>query len=246
MTIYATTAECDPRDFRESLLGFHCFTGCDTVSALCGKGKIKPLHIMRNNLEYIMLFRSLGQSWDISQDVLKGLEKFVCNLIGSKIGDVNEMRYKMYCTKKAELSCDILPPCFSSLKQHILRSNYQTKIWRLPLVSNPEIPSPDVHGWYFDERGELAIRWMDCRPAPDEILELVSCDCKKKCIESSCICIQLGFRCTDACTFTNCSNVSSDGIEINKNIMDYNDCDVDEDTDSDEDEEEDFEMSLFY
>ena len=87
---------------------------------------------------------------------------------------------------------------------------------------------------------------MDCRPAPDEILELVSYDCKKKCIESSCICIQLGFRCTDACTFTNCSNVSSDGMEINKNIMDYNDCDVDEDTDSDEDEEEDFEMFLFY
>ena len=86
----------------ESLLGFHCFTGCDTVSAFCGKGKIKPLHIMRNNLEYIMLFRSLGQSWDISQDVLKGLEKFVCNLYGSKIGDVNEMRYKMYCTKKAD------------------------------------------------------------------------------------------------------------------------------------------------
>ena len=76
-----------------------------------------------------MLFRSLGQSWDISQDVLKGLKKFVCNLYGSNIGDVNEMRYKMYCTKKAELSCDLLPPSFSSLKQHILRSNYQTKIW---------------------------------------------------------------------------------------------------------------------
>ena len=48
------------------------------------------------------------------------------------------------------------------------------EIWRLSLVSNPEIPSPDGHGWYFDERGELAIRWIDCRPALDEILELVS------------------------------------------------------------------------
>jgi hypothetical protein len=121
--------------------------------------------------------------------VVKGWEKFVCNLHGSKIGDVNETRYKMYCTRKAELSCELLPPCFSSLKQNILRSNYQTKIWRLSLASNPDIPSPDGHGWYFDERGELAIRWMDCRPAPVEILELVSCDCKKKCIESSCICI---------------------------------------------------------
>ena len=100
----------------------------------------------------------------------------------------------MYCTRKAELSCELFHPCFSSLRQHISRSNYQTKIWRLSLASNPEIPSPDGHGWYFDERGELEIRWMDCRPAPDEILELVSCDCKKKCIESSCICIQLGFR----------------------------------------------------
>ena len=35
-------AECNPTYIRESLLGFHCFTGCDTVSAFCGKGKIKP------------------------------------------------------------------------------------------------------------------------------------------------------------------------------------------------------------
>ena len=84
----------------------------------------------------------------------------------------------MYCAKKAELSCEFLPPCLSALNQHILRANYQTKVWRNSLVARPITPSPDSHGWKINE-GSLTIIWMDCKPAPDEVLELVTCDCKK-------------------------------------------------------------------
>ena len=74
----------------------------------------------------------------------------------------------------------------------------------------PEIPTPDGHGWYFADDAELEIKWMDCNPAPDEILEVVICDCKKKCVQTSCSCMQLGFSCTDACSLVNCSNTSDD------------------------------------
>ncbi|MCH2406132.1 MAG: hypothetical protein MK200_08070 [Nitrosopumilus sp.] len=230
--------QCDETVFLESLVGLHCFTGCDTVSAFSGKGKAKPLNLMKNHLEYILLFQALGQSWTISEDLVKGLEKFVCHLYGSKTNDVNKLRYKMYCSRKAELSCELLPPCFSSLNQHILRANYQTKIWRSSLIPNPAVPSPEGHGWYLNENNELAIKWMDCRPAPDEILELVTCDCKKKCVDISCVCMQFGFCCTDACSLTNCSNSSNERVEIYNHNVNLEDCNEDEDSDIDEDDEE--------
>lgn len=38
-------------EFCSALIGFHIFTGWDTCSAFKGKGKIKPLNLMRSNHE---------------------------------------------------------------------------------------------------------------------------------------------------------------------------------------------------
>ena len=49
---------------KESLLsvfaGFHSFTGCDTVSAFAGRGKIKPLMLMMKSKDYVEMFASFG------------------------------------------------------------------------------------------------------------------------------------------------------------------------------------------
>ena len=49
---------------KESLLsafaGFHSFTGCDTVSAFAGRGKIKPLMLMMKTNDYVEMFASFG------------------------------------------------------------------------------------------------------------------------------------------------------------------------------------------
>ena len=37
----------------KTLTGLHAFTGCDTVSAFYGKGKIKPLKIMPISFNYL-------------------------------------------------------------------------------------------------------------------------------------------------------------------------------------------------
>ena len=36
----------------DSLIGFHCFTECDTVTAVSGKEKIGPFKVMMNSEEY--------------------------------------------------------------------------------------------------------------------------------------------------------------------------------------------------
>ena len=39
-------------------------------------------------------------------------------------------------------------------------------------------PSPDGFGWKVDDDG-INVTWMAQKPAPDGILDLVSCGCKK-------------------------------------------------------------------
>ena len=78
--------------------------------------------------------------------------------------DVNKLRYKIYCSKRGQISCVNLPPCHSAFIEHCKRANYQTRIWRLATISTSNIPSPVNHGWKYesskDESEHLAIKWM--------------------------------------------------------------------------------------
>ena len=60
-----------------SLIGLHCFTGCDTVSAFAGKGKIKPFNLMKTNADYVDIFASLGNYGFVDDLLYERIEKFV-------------------------------------------------------------------------------------------------------------------------------------------------------------------------
>ena len=73
------------------------------------------------------------------------------------------------------------------------------------MEANPEIPEPEGHGWKLDE-GKLVIDWMRNRPAPDAVLEFLSCSYTCTCVSPACVCIVNGLRWTDMCrqsTFKN-------------------------------------------
>lgn len=40
------------QNVRSALLGLHSFTGCDSVSAFAGTGKVKPFEMLINKKEY--------------------------------------------------------------------------------------------------------------------------------------------------------------------------------------------------
>ena len=199
----------DEQTFQMALLGYHSFTGCDTTSCFAGRGKVRPLNIMASNERYLRTFSSLGNEPTVSDDAIDVLGTFVCEMYGEKPRanedmSVDLVRYKMYCRKGGKISYDCLPPCRNVLVQHIRRSHYQARIWRQCLTPyiNPDDPT-DQHGWCLNDN-MIDIVWMTCNPAPDEVLELVSCSCKT--CNEECPCIQLGFICTDACTCTHCEN----------------------------------------
>ena len=92
------------------------------------------------------------------------------------------MRYKKCCGKQFPNPTRILPTK-DELNQHIIRSNYQTLIWKTSLEVDPQIPQPDGYGSDLED-GCLRIHWMDNQLAPEEILEMVDCNCQKaKCVD---------------------------------------------------------------
>ena len=61
--------------------------------------------------------------------------------------------------------------------------------------------------------GFLEVQWMNYQPAPDAILELMSCMCSNECSERSCPCIRNVMKYTDMCKLQNYSTCTGDNDE---------------------------------
>ena len=79
-----------------ALPGLHAFTGCDSVSAFFGKGKLAALKIVRRNKSFQNLFQEIGMRWEPSDDLLVKLQEFTCIMYTSSPGtsNFNELRYR--------------------------------------------------------------------------------------------------------------------------------------------------------
>ena len=54
---------------------------------------------------------------------------------------------------------------------HLSRANYQAYIWRQNLVAQQKQFDPINHDWmHNDEENCLTVKWMKCKPAPDEVI----------------------------------------------------------------------------
>ena len=151
---------------KKALLGMHAFTGCDQNSSFFRKGKKVCWKVAQNHLN---TFCQLGESYEVSDQLYKDLETFVCRLYGGKGNDVNKLRaelfWKTWRKKGKVIDLSLLPPCQMSLRLHIIRSNYIARIWRQASTNMMELQSPQNHGW--DENFEL--RWPEVI-VPEDIL----------------------------------------------------------------------------
>ena len=152
----------------------HAFTGCDSVSAFSGKGKLTALTLVKRRPAYQELFQQLGVEWELSNELFVRLQEFMCLMYSSNPGtkDVNVLRYRLFCARKGELESHQLPPCQDTLRKHCERANYRSAIWRRTLQSSPQIPLPIGSGWCLKD-GKLTIDWMSGEPAPKAVFELL-------------------------------------------------------------------------
>ncbi|KXJ07268.1 hypothetical protein AC249_AIPGENE26021 [Exaiptasia diaphana] len=128
-----------------------------------------------------------------------------------------------------------LPPTQEALRNPVLRTNYETLIWKNDIESSPELPTPDGFGWKIDSSGRWVPEMTKKLPAPEAIIELVKCGCSKhRCNTNRCQCRKAGLTCTQLCA---CCNDDDDAWENMKDDDDGNEDDVVSD-DSDDSEME--------
>ena len=222
-------------DVCKALLGVHSFTGCDSVSAFAGRGKQRAFQIIKSDQNARNVLGKLGETWTLSSDMHSQLERFACKLYATKPGthDINELRYNLFCARKGEIESHQLPPSKDCLMKHSLRANYQAAIWKRSLENDPQAPNPVGLGWQLEECAgtqHLVIDWMGGSPAPEAILELLSCKCTRSCKSPSCVCIANGLKCTDMCRLMNCDNQPQESETLEEN--EHYDGDDDDNEDS--------------
>ena len=154
------------------LLDFTPFTGCDTVSAFEGRGKLGALKLHKESETYKKAFKHLGEEWKVSTNLFDKLQEFVCRMYTSTVSDVNELHHHLSCSKRGQVDTS-LPPRKDCLYMHILRANYQAAIWRCCLASKPVLPDLNGFGWTIDVDGSISIEWVHGSPAPEAVLQLV-------------------------------------------------------------------------
>jgi len=216
-----------------ALLGFHAYTGCDTVSSFVGRGKTGPLDKMRSNSEFQCAFSNLGSAWEISDQMFDTLQHFTRLMYASstKTVQVNQLRYEVFFAKRGEIESNLLPPCKDSLTKHALRANYQAGIWKRSLETKSVIPDPEGNGWVKDDSSSIAIDWMAGTPAPEAVLEMMACQCKRVCKKGECGCIDNGLKCTPMCKLQTCENQRNEEDELEMTVDIESDCDDDDDED---------------
>ena len=208
------------KDICRVLPGLHALTGCDSVSTFTGKGKKKALDLITNDNELTVAVGALGDHLPLGDDDKEGLEQFVCSLYNDSGRCINEARHSLFC-KSQHLQSHQLPPTKDALEHHLKRANFQTYIWRNAFQTNILHQNPDRQGWKVVE-DQLEIVWTNLPPAPQAIMELVSCSCSKTCETRRCSCVRSALPCTDACKCNNCVNcptddfstLDSDGLDL--------------------------------
>ncbi|KAK3879872.1 hypothetical protein Pcinc_015598 [Petrolisthes cinctipes] len=199
----------------DSLIGLHAYTGCDSVSSFTSKGKLTALKLLKEDPSN-QAIKQLGQCWQVSDGIFEKLEQFTCAMYAGSSSNksrnsategnsVNELRYQLFCAKIGGAESSQLPPCRDCLFLHAQRANFQAAIWRRCLEPKPNVPSPIEHGW-TEEDGKLNILWMRSAPAPEVVLELLSCKCSRVCKLPDCKCLVNGLACTDMCKLQTCTN----------------------------------------
>ena len=141
-------------DVVSSLIGFHAFTGNDFVSSFFRKGKETCFKVMERRAKFLSTFTQLGTTWELTEELKRELEHFVCALYGSKLKDVDLVRHEMFKKKMSKekkiKDMALLAPCRSVLELHCERANYYAAILKRSLVNYMDDPDWSLHGWNSD------------------------------------------------------------------------------------------------
>ncbi|KAL8598844.1 hypothetical protein ACOMHN_015423 [Nucella lapillus] len=189
----------------------HAISGCDTTSRPFGIGKRGVLNRFKKSVqlreEAVAFTRDPD---DMSPEkVIEAGEKMLIILYDGTAKSLDELRFKMLCTKVATgivfLKVHSLPPTSAAAKNHSLRVYYQVQEW----LGNSKLNELDW-GWKKVDNRLVPVT-TDLPPAPAHILSIIRCGCKTGCDTNQCTCRKHGLDCSPACA--RCSGVHCSNTE---------------------------------
>lgn len=198
----------------DNILFLHAVGGCDTTSALFKIGKMRYLQILKKNpalTEVISIFKDPMAD---PQSIVSAGHSFLTELFKTLDKDatsLDKLRYKSYLRSAYKTSTNLasLPPTEAAAQQHTLRVYFQVQEW----LGNKK--DPEQWGWKKTKEGLVPIPTL-LPPAPEAVLKLISCKCKKTC-QTNCSCKKAGLRCSSICLNceSSCNNMPLLEIEDN-------------------------------
>ncbi|XP_015125311.1 uncharacterized protein LOC107047093 [Diachasma alloeum] len=203
----------DHKHMRPFILFAHALVGCDSTSALFGKGKKTVMTLLQKNesiCQSISVFynqdRTLDELYPVAENIVKRL--YVKD--EDALLPINELRYKMFISSIAGAKKDVLttlPPTQAALMEHVKRVYFQVQQWLLHKLD------PLQWGWERPKmlNNVLVPKKTTQNAAPDDLLAMVSCKCaRSKCNTAVCVCKKAGLNFSQLCKYCddddNCLN----------------------------------------
>ena len=106
----------------------HALSGCDTTSAVAGKGKLSFYNTWSQLPEITPTFAKLGNVTDVNlvtDDDFTQIERFFIILCSPTLNTENINTARRILFTQGSRSLENIPPTFNCLQKHILRSCYQ-------------------------------------------------------------------------------------------------------------------------
>ena len=196
----------------------HCLTGCDTTSIPFSKGKKtawKLLKRMKNDeIQDLLVFNDMNAS---HEGIQAAGEQFFLKLYGCPTNSTfNKQRYLRYNQRIAKLrltstfKLESLPPTSAAAAQHSFRAFHTIQ----QCLGNAL--DATQWGWKYTD-SYLSPVMTTQPPAPDTLLDMISCGCKTGC-GSSCGCRKIDMRCSAMCSVClgkTSTNIANEVDEVN-------------------------------
>ena len=101
----------------------------------------------------------------------------------------------MIMESQSNINLSVLPPSPRAAVYHGLRVYHQIKVW-LPLMNTN--CDPMNWGWEMNN-GSLSPIMIDVEPGPQDLLEMIRCNCKEPC-DKRWLCQRAGLKCSSSCS----------------------------------------------
>lgn len=191
------------------LLFFHALTGCDTVSAFFGLGKVTAFDVWMANVNITQVFCDIGnEEVQVDGAAFGAIERFIVSLYDRKsdLVSVNLCRKDLFSRKGRTI--ENIPPTQNALSLHIRRAVYQScHVWSHSIEKDIPAVSPADWGWQLSDGSWVPV-WITLPQASAVCKELIRCACKKAC-SGRCKCVSAHLHCTALCACSgSCANKS--------------------------------------